>query len=170
MSTSLLVARQVLAANAIKTTIPSHILQNNLQYNAPIDDVDNGILIGRMSRALSRQAAAANLAADVCVNGVSDHPGKIRKVLISSALPAAATETMTFDVLKNAVSIFAATIVFQGSSGAGGASPAGVYDVTDLVTAAVLAAGVAAGDVWTVTRVLANQSTLTTTQVSIDWG
>lgn len=165
MTTALSVTRQVLAANAIKTTIPHHILQGNFQDLSPISDVDNGLLVGRMTRAHSRQAAAATAAGDYPTNAVADHPGKIRKVLISSVALAAATETMTFDLKLNGSSVFSSLPIFEHTT-----SPIGVYDVTDLVTAAALAAGVASGDVWTVDRTLANGSTLTTTEVMVDWG
>lgn len=169
MTTLLNATRQILAANTIKTSIPSHIMQNNLQYNAPLGDHDNGLLIGRMSRMSSQQKLPVDLVAAIPTNSPLDRPGKIRKVLISvvAAAGGASTDTMSFDVLKNAVSILSSLPLIDMAL-----TPPGVYDVTDLVTAAALAAGVLAGDVFTVTRdyTVGAGGTMTVTEVMVDVG
>lgn len=153
---------------AATTTIPPHIFQNTFKYNSPQQDIDNALLIGRSARAHHAQVIAATLASAQPNGAVADHPGTIMKVLITNLVqPAAAgPESMTFDVLKNGVSIFNGSLPEVVN-----ASPVGVFDVTNMLNAAAAAIGfVHVGDVWTISRVLANGGSITFTDVSIDWG
>jgi hypothetical protein len=93
---------------------------------------------------------------------VARHAGKLRKLLVATSDLCAATETMTFDVQLNGVSVFSTTPQLANVS-----SPVGVYDVMGLVAAAV---NISVGDVISVVRTLANGSTLTSTAVVVEWG
>lgn len=149
------------------TTIPPHIFQNTFKYNSPQQDIDNALLIGRTARIHHAQAAAATLAAALPNGATADHPGTIMSVLITTPVAAtlAGPETMSIDVLKNGVSIFSSLPVIANASGIG------VFDAKFLLTPAAAAVGfVHVGDVFTISRVLANGTTLTFTDVSIDWG
>lgn len=173
MTTALLAAQLIVAPN---TTIPPHIFQGTFKYNDPQQGIDNSLLIGRMCRTHLAQAVAATttIGGNYPNAAVADHPGTINRVLITNAVAPAGTgtEAMTFDVQKNGVTIF---------SGAGGlpkldaaaASPAGLFDVTYLVPAAVLAVPVAVGDVFTMIRTYAaggGGPAMTYTDISLDWG
>lgn len=174
MTTALTAALLFVAPNTI---LPAHVFQNVFNYNDPQQGIDNSLLIGRLGRAHLAQTAAATTAAGAasCPNGcIADHGGLIKKAFITNAVaPAGAgTEIMTFDIQKNGVTIF---------SGPGGlptldaahASPAGLFDVTSLIPAAVLAIPIVVGDVITMVRTysaIGVGPAMTFTDISLDWG
>ncbi len=103
-------------------------------------------------------------AASAVTKHVARHAGKLRKLLIGTANLAAASETMSFDVAVNGTTIFIGDLPLLENV----TSPVGLYDVTGLTLAAGVFIGV--GDVITITRVLASGSTLTATEVTLEWG
>lgn len=172
MTTALTAAYHYVAPS---TTIPAHVFQNVFKYNDPQQGIDNSILIGRLGRAHAAQAVAAatTLAAGTAYpNGaVADHSGRIISCFITNAVAPGGTELMTFDIMKNGVSIFS-TAGGTPTLSAVAVSPTGIFDVTSLIPAAVLAAGINVGDVITMFRayVAGAGPLMTYTDISLDWG
>jgi hypothetical protein len=159
------------------TIIPAHVFQNVFKYNDPQQGIDNSLLIGRLGRVHLSQAVAATTAAGAasCPNAaIADHPGRIVKALVTNAVAPAGTgtELMTIDIQKNGVTIFSGPGGLPTLSAAA-ATPAGIFDVTSLIPAAVQAAGILVGDVITMVRTYAaggGGPAMTYTDISLDWG
>lgn len=167
-------AQLIVAPN---TTIPPHVFQGNFKYNDPQEGIDNSLLIGRICRIHSAQAVAASsaLGAIYPSGAIADHPGKIVRALITNAVAPTGTgaEVMLFDIQKNGNTIFDPVVVGLPKIDAAFASPAGIFDITHLITAASLAAGVVVGDVFTMTRGYSGgigAASMTYTDISLDWG
>lgn len=160
-----LTAAMLLATPA--TTIPPHIFQGTFKYNDPQQGVDNSLLIGRICRSHSAQAAGATTTAgDTYPSAaIADHPGKIVRALVTVGVAPTAAATLTMDILINGTSIFASALLLNA------ASTLGVFDVTPSLTAAAQALTIHVGDVITMTRTyVAGGGTITYNDISLDWG
>lgn len=140
-----------------KTTAPA-IRKKSLHtpFSGPNDGVPE--IIGILGRVHDKQQVAAT----ATTTHVAGHPGKVRKLRLEVPVAPTTTETMTFDVQKNGVSILSATPQMTSA-----ATTVGVYDVMGLVLAGT---SFQVGDVITIIRTLANGAAITMTGVVLEWG
>jgi hypothetical protein len=116
------------------------------------------VVLGLIGKLFNAQFVAAT----ATQKQVARHSGKLRKILIGTANLAAGGESMVFDVQVNGVTVFTGTPTLVNVS-----SAVGLYDVSALIVAGTV---INAGDVISVVRTLAGGSTLTGTDVSMEWG
>lgn len=128
-------------------------------WRTPHGDLEIKHLIGHVGKWHDEQQTAAT----ATTQHVAKHPGSVQRLLITTANLAASTETMTFDIQKNGTTILSATPVIAHTT-----TPVGVHDVTFLLAAAPTQ--INQGDIISIIRTLANGSTLTLTEVQVEWG
>lgn len=150
-------------ANTTLATVTTKSALVKKDYHMPISGPKQmQRVLGMIGRLMDVQQVAAGSAVSSTNKYTARHEGRLTRIEIDTVALAASGETMIFDVQKNGTTVLTATPEIVHTT-----TPVGLYDVSSLIVAGTF---VSVGDIISIIRTAAGQSTLAETGVSVEWG